>query len=45
MKTDQTAIEEILAAHGRGGFAAAWLRRRDLDWAADMLTPTQETLS
>jgi hypothetical protein len=34
-KTDQTAIEEILAAHGRGGFAAAWLRRRDLDWAAD----------
>jgi type IV secretion system protein VirB4 len=24
-KTDQTAIDEILAAHGRDGFAAAWL--------------------
>src|SRR5271165_5207515 len=37
-KNDQTAIAEIVAAHGRGGFAAAWLRAKDLDWAADMLT-------
>ena len=44
-KTDQTAIEEILAAHGRAGFAAAWLRRKDLDWAADMLTRNQEASS
>ena len=42
-KTDQAAIAEIVAAHGRGGFAAAWLRGKGLDWAADMLaTPTQE---
>ena len=44
-KTDQTAIEEILAAHGRDGFAAAWLRRKDLDWAAEMLTRNEEISS
>src|SRR5690348_873805 len=44
-KTDQTAIEEILAAHGRDGFAAAWLRSKDLDWAADMLTRKEEVSS
>ena len=37
-KTDQAAIAEILAANGRDGFAAAWLRAKGLDWAADMLT-------
>jgi type IV secretion system protein VirB4 len=36
-KTDQAAIAEVFAAHGREGFAAAWLRRKGLDWAADML--------
>ena len=36
---------EILAAHGRDGFAAAWLRRKGLDWAADMLTRNQEASS
>jgi len=41
-KTDQTATDELFAAHGRDGFAAAWLRRKDLDWAADMLTSDQE---
>ena len=41
-KTDQAAIAEILAAHGRDGFAAAWLRGKGLDWAADMLTRNQE---
>ncbi len=41
-KTDQAIIEEILTAHGRDGFAAAWLRRRDLDWAADLLTRNEE---
>jgi type IV secretion system protein VirB4 len=35
-KTDQAAIAEALAASGRDGFAAAWLRHRDLGWAADM---------
>ena len=41
-KTDQTAIDEIFAAQGRAGFAAAWLRSKGLDWAADMLTRSLE---
>jgi type IV secretion/conjugal transfer VirB4 family ATPase len=36
-KTDQTAIAEVLSKHGRAGFAAAWLRRKGLHWAADLL--------
>ena len=36
-KSDQTAIGETLGADAKGQFAAAWLRRKDLDWAADML--------
>jgi hypothetical protein len=44
-KSDQTAIEELPAVHGREGFAAAWLRRKGLDWAADMLTPNEEVSS
>jgi type IV secretion system protein VirB4 len=44
-KTDQATIEDILAAHGRDCFAAAWLRRKDLDWAADMLTRNEEVSS
>jgi type IV secretion system protein VirB4 len=36
-KTDQTAIAEVMAEHGRDGFAAAWLRSKGLDWAADLL--------
>jgi len=38
-KTDQAAIASVLAEHGRNGFADAWLRRKGLDWAADLLTP------
>ena len=36
-KTDQAAIADVVAEHGRDGFAAAWLRRKGLDWAADLL--------
>ena len=36
-KSDQRAISQILAVHGRDGFAAAWLRARGLPWAADLL--------
>lgn len=36
-KTDQTAIAGILADHGREGFLDAWLRYRDLPWAADLI--------
>ena len=41
-KSDQTAIAELMAEHGQAGFAAAWLRRKGADWAADLLL-TMET--
>ena len=44
-KSDQLRIAETFDAHGRGGFAAAWLRVRGLDWAAELLpTPQQKLL-
>jgi len=36
-KTDQATIADLLAAHGAGGFAAAWLARKDIAWAAELL--------
>ncbi|OUM03349.1 conjugal transfer protein TrbE [Variovorax sp. JS1663] len=33
---DQRLIDEVLASHPPEGFAPAWLRRRGLDWAADL---------
>ena len=42
-KSDQTAIAELMAEHGQAGFAAAWLRRKGVDWAADLLL-TMETV-
>jgi type IV secretion system protein TrbE len=43
-KSDQKAIAEIVAAQPHEGFAAAWLRCKGLDWAADILTgQNQET--
>jgi type IV secretion system protein VirB4 len=36
-KADQAAIEAILAEHGRDGFLPAWLRARDVGWAADLI--------
>ena len=41
-KSDQVAIAAVLAAHGRDGFAAAWLRHKGLDWAANLLVPNQD---
>src|SRR6516164_1996866 len=38
-KADQAAIADVLATHGHAGFAAAWLRRKGLDWAAELLAP------
>ena len=38
-KTDHAAITDILSEHGRDGFAAAWLARRGLDWAVELLGP------
>jgi type IV secretion system protein VirB4 len=42
-KTDQVVIAETVATYGADGFAAAWLRGKGLDWAANMLTTTEET--
>jgi type IV secretion system protein VirB4 len=36
-KTDQNAISQIIAEHGRAGFAAEWLRQKRVGWAADLL--------
>ncbi len=36
-KSDQALITEILAEHGGDGFLSAWLRARDVDWAADLI--------
>ena len=41
-KADQARIAELLAEHGRVGFAAAWLRAHGLDWAADLLSPADQ---
>ena len=36
-KTDQAAIEQLLAEHGRDGFVPAWLRNRGVAWATDLI--------
>ncbi len=36
-KTDQISIAQIVAEHGRDGFLTAWLRHRDVAWAADLI--------
>ena len=36
-----TLIANLVAEHGRDGFLAAWLRARDVGWAADLI-PTFE---
>ena len=38
-KSDHQAISSILSEHGTQNFADHWLRRRSLDWAADLLPP------
>ncbi len=42
-KSDQLAIARIIANSGRADFAAAWLRHRGLDWAADLLGAPEQT--
>src|SRR6202163_3810757 len=36
-KSDQAAIAKIFAEHGRNRFADAWLRRKGVGWAADLI--------
>ncbi len=44
-KTDQIRIAELVAAHGREGFATAWLQNRSLEWAAELLPPPSPALT
>ena len=44
-KTDQIRIAELVGAHGREGFAAAWLQNRSLAWAAELLPPPPPALT
>ncbi len=44
-KSDQIRIAELVAAHGREGFAAAWLQNRSLEWAAELLPPPPPALT
>jgi len=37
-KTDQALITELFRAHGRSGFARAWLNARGVGWAVDLLS-------
>ncbi|MDW4497895.1 conjugal transfer protein TrbE [Sulfitobacter sp. D35] len=43
-KSDHAAIDETLAEHGRDGFAAAWLKRRGLGWAVELLGPSDAVI-
>lgn len=36
-KTDQTNIARLVAEHGQEGFLDAWLRHRNVTWAADLI--------
>ena len=36
-KSDQAAIDSVLAEHGINDFLSAWLRHNDVAWAADLL--------
>jgi len=42
-KADQAAIADVLASHGRAGFAGAWLRHKGLDWAVELVEPAAQT--
>ena len=44
-KADQALIAELFAAHGRDGFARAWLQARGAGWAADLARTLPEELA
>ncbi len=43
-KADHAAITDVLATRGRDVFAAAWLARKGLNWAAELLRPPAHDL-
>ena len=38
-KPDHALMDELVAVHGKDGFAEAWLRSKGLDWAAELIVP------
>jgi type IV secretion system protein VirB4 len=44
-KTDQLRIAELTETGEPGGFAAAWLRARGAEWAADLLPTINQEVS
>jgi type IV secretion system protein VirB4 len=44
-KTDQLRIAQLTETRGADGFAAAWLRARRIDWAAELLPTINEEVS
>jgi type IV secretion/conjugal transfer VirB4 family ATPase len=43
-KDDHAAITDVLATRGGDAFAAAWLARKGLNWAAELLRPSAPDL-
>ena len=44
-KADQLRIAQLTETEGADGFAAAWLRARGVDWAAELLPTISEEVS
>jgi type IV secretion/conjugal transfer VirB4 family ATPase len=44
-KADQLRLAQLIDAQGTDDFAAAWLRLRGVDWAADLLPAIHEEMS
>ena len=44
-KTDQQLISDLFAAHGREGFARAWLNARGVGWAASLLSTLDQEIT
>ena len=42
-KQDHARMDELIAAHGTAVFADAWLRAKDLDWAAELIAAEHPT--
>ena len=43
VKQDHALMDELIGAHGPAAFAEAWLRAKDLDWAAELIAAEHPT--
>lgn len=41
-KSDQALIDQIVRDHGREAFFANWLKRKGIEWAAELISPTSQ---